>query len=65
MQFFAKFFNSLMGKLYSLGGAVTFFYVIWKSLPITGLVDLVIKLVLAAVFGNFWPLYWLFKIFVR
>ena len=59
------FFSSLPGKLYSLGGAITFFYVLWVSLPITGIIDLIIKLVLATVFGNFWPLYWVFKIFVR
>jgi len=61
---FKKFFGSLGGKAYSLGAALTFFYVLWNSLPINGIVDLIIKLVLAAIFGNFWPLYWIFKIFV-
>lgn len=65
MKFITQFFNSLLGKLYSLGAAVTFFYVLWVSMPITGLVQLLITLVLAAIFGNFWPLYWLFKVFVR
>lgn len=62
---FKKFFGSAGGQIYSLGVAVTFFYVLWQSLPITGMIDLLIKLVLAVIFGNFWPLYWVFKFFVH
>lgn len=63
-SFFKKFFGSAGGQVYSLGVALTFFYVLWQSLPIAGLIDLIIKLVLAVIFANFWPLYWIFVLFV-